>query len=224
MSRILQIDSSLSVASVSVSLNGALLGSNTHAAQMDHAAFMQTGIRDLLLQTNSSASDIAAVAVVSGPGSYTGIRVAMASAKGLAYAWKKPLITVNSLELLAHAAIQEHPVKEPSFWIPQIDARRMEVFTACYDQNGQEAIAPFACILDEQAYLEQLNDRNTYFLGNGAAKWEKICKHLNARFIPTPSTENSFSVLAHQRYQNQQFTDLLWSEPYYVKEFYAATQ
>jgi tRNA threonylcarbamoyladenosine biosynthesis protein TsaB len=78
--------------------------------------------------------------------------------------------------------------------------------------------------LDEQSYLDQLHERKTYFLGSGAGKWEKICKHLNARFIPTPSTENSFSAMAHQRYQNQQFTDLLWSEPYYVKEFYSATQ
>lgn len=224
MTCILQIDSALSEASVSLSRNGTLIGSRQHHAPMDHAAFIQTGIRDLLLDTQTKGSDISAVAVVSGPGSYTGIRVAMASAKGLAYAWKKPLITLNSLELMAQAAIRELRPSSPSYWIPMIDARRLEVFTACYDQDGKEIKSPFAYILDEPSYQEWLNERITYFFGNGSAKWKPLCKHLNARFIPVASIESSFSEIAYQRYQNQQFTDLLWSEPYYVKEFYSATQ
>lgn len=199
----------------------------THDEQKSHAEFLQPAIREMLESTGIKASGLDAVAVVSGPGSYTGLRVGMASAKGLCFALNKPLITVNSLELLAHAVKSRFLATGrdiPDFICPMIDARRMEVFTAVYDSELVEQKRPFSLILDQQSYQDQLSSGTVCFAGNGSLKWQSICKAPAAQFEDVTDLSSSFCSISYQRFLRKDFADLVLSDPFYVKDFYSPAQ
>jgi tRNA threonylcarbamoyladenosine biosynthesis protein TsaB len=197
---------------------------NTHA--FDHASFLQPAIKELMDELSIEKSEIRAIAVANGPGSYTGLRVGLAAAKGLCFAWQIPLITLSSLHIMAkamQATLIDTTLREgkPIAFVPMIDARRMEVFFGMYTHFSLEAfITPNAAVIDENFLENELKNYTIFFSGDGADKWKAICKDKSARFIPLPEIDNAFAALSWQGFQRNYWADLAYCEPFYKKEFY----
>ncbi|RYD71366.1 MAG: tRNA (adenosine(37)-N6)-threonylcarbamoyltransferase complex dimerization subunit type 1 TsaB, partial [Sphingobacteriales bacterium] len=219
MALILQIDTASAVASVSVAKDGIVLLSAENKLVNEHAAFLQPAIQKIIKDAAVGLKDLDAVAVMNGPGSYTGLRVGLASAKGLAYALNKPLITIGTLPAMAHAAAAEEK-NEAIFYAPMMDARRMEVFTAVYDCNGNEQLAPCAKVLDNDSFVALLLQNKLLFFGSGAAKFKNMGAHANALFSEDYSVVQSFAQLSFNAFETGKFAELVYSEPQYLKEFY----
>jgi tRNA threonylcarbamoyladenosine biosynthesis protein TsaB len=222
MSWILNIDTSLETAFVSIAKEGKIIAGRSNADQKDHASFLEPAVQSLLKDSGIQLSNLSAIAVVSGPGSYTGLRVGMSSAKGLCYALNKPLILLNNLELLSIAAINEFKITQAkTFFCPMIDARRMEVFTAVYDQHLNLIEPPHSLILQPFSFNHLLEENVMVFFGNGAVKWNSLCDDKNARFVNINDKNAVASQSSFQRLAIQSFTSVAYAEPLYIKEFYS---
>ncbi len=220
MSTIINIDTASSKAFICIAKDGICLNNISNENQKDHAAFLHGAILEALKVLSISINELDAVAVNEGPGSYTGLRVGMASAKGLCFALNKPLITVNALELLATAVAGENGNHSDELICPMIDARRMEVFTALYAANLEELEAPHALILNESSFDHYLDIQPVNFCGDGAQKFLKIISHSNANFLNPGSLQSAISQMSYQSYMQHDFTDLAYSEPCYLKDFH----
>lgn len=219
MSLILNIDTATETAQVSIAKDGTVVQSLQHSAQKDHAAFLQTAVQQLAKNTGITLQEIDAVAVTAGPGLYTGLRVGMSGAKGLCYALNKPLIALNTLQVLTVAALQQHPFNGATLYCPMIDARRMEVFTALFTTTLTYALQSCAMILHQGSFAEELAQNKILFFGSGAAKWQAVCTHSNASFAVVSNLEEAMASLSFTQFTQQQFANLAYSEPYYLKEF-----
>ena len=220
MSLILNIDTASEHAHVSLAKDGLILHSLSNESQKEHAAFLQAGIQQLIKTVDINLKDIDAVAVTAGPGSYTGLRVGMASAKGLCYALKKPLITIGTLEVLTASALQLFPTDNKDLlYCPMIDARRMEVFTAVYKHDLTIHLQPCAMILDEFSFEKDLLKNKIVFFGSGSVKWKLLCKHANAIFETVSILPESMSRFSNILFFEKKFTELAYSQPLYLKEF-----
>jgi tRNA threonylcarbamoyladenosine biosynthesis protein TsaB len=220
MSLILNIDTATSVANVSIAENGIVLSHLTNDRQKDHAGFLQPAIKSILLESNRSLTQLSAVSVVTGPGSYTGTRVGLASAKGLCYGLKIPLLGINTLEALAFSAIQNGGIDSKALIAPMIDARRMEVFTAVYDIGLNQILPPSCMILDNLSFNSFLIERNVVFVGDGITKWQNVCAHNNASFSSELIDINALGLLSYDKFIKNEFVDIAYSEPLYLKEFF----
>ena len=223
MSLILNIDTATDIAHISISKSGEILDSVTNKEQKDHGSFLQPAIQQLLKNNFISIQELDAIAISAGPGSYTGLRVGMASAKGLCFALQKPLITISSLEIIAYAAILEAGPQTANtgvLFCPMIDARRMEVFTALYTQQLETLLEPNAMVIEQNSFANYLIENKIFFVGNGAKKWELICKNENALFSNNISNPLAMNKLSFKKYENKDFTNLAYSEPSYLKEFF----
>ncbi len=183
----------------------------------DSAAWLHTAIRDLLKETSVPLSALNAVGISAGPGSYTGLRVGMSAAKGLCYALSIPMVAVNSLEMMARAAAKKYN----GFLCPMIDARRMEVFTALYDQDLNVYLPPNNLILTPESFQEQLEAGPITFFGNGSPKWEELTSHENAVFAYINATASDLALASFNLFELKAFCDLAYAEPFYGKEFYS---
>ena len=219
MALLLNIDTATETAQVSFAKDGIVLQALHNTAQKDHASFLQTAIQQLTKIAVITLNDVDAIAVTAGPGSYTGLRVGMSSAKGLCYALNKPLIAINTLEVLTTDAIQQSNHSNDTLFGAMIDARRMEVFTALYNQDLTTALAPCAMVLDENSFAQQLKQNKIVFFGSGAFKWQAMCKHPNASFAVVSNLANAMAALSNTYFKKQAFADLAYSEPFYLKEF-----
>jgi tRNA threonylcarbamoyladenosine biosynthesis protein TsaB len=221
MGYILSIDTSTETAQVCLAANGVLAGSRINENQKDHASFLQPAIKELLDEASAGYTDLVAVSVSNGPGSYTGLRVGLASAKGLCYALQLPLITIGTLELMAASAIEQvKSADSGTLFCPMIDARRMEVFAAVYNGQLEELAAPAAIILQNDSFTEYLEQQSVIFTGTGASKWKTICTQKNAFFENINISAAVFSQISMQLFENQQFVDIAYAEPAYIKAFY----
>jgi len=224
MSLIINIDTATESAHVSIAKDGVVLQQAFNADQMDHAGFLQVAVKDIMDKAGINFTQIDAIAVTIGPGSYTGLRVGLASAKGLCYALKKPLLTIGTLDVLAKSAlISANTIKNDVLLCPMIDARRMEVFTAVFDQNLQLLLPACALILGNNSFKDLLNGYHIVFFGNGSQKWQDICLNSNAGFIDIDINPLAMSKLAKEKYDKGNFSDLAYTEPLYIKEFYLST-
>jgi tRNA threonylcarbamoyladenosine biosynthesis protein TsaB len=223
---ILSIDTATDEASVCISQNGEVIGVLTNDNQKDHAGWVQVAINTLLHQKGVTMQQLQAIAVTAGPGSYTGLRVGMATAKGLCFALQIPLITINTLQVMAYGAIEQwrsevEKLALPLYYCPMIDARRMEVFTAVYDEALNEIVGPKAMILDELSFKEELNNRSLVCFGNGSFKWQKVSRYPNVHFISEKiDIAKYLAKMATSLYLQQNFANLAYTEPVYLKEFY----
>jgi len=224
MALILQIDTATEQASVCLSKDNIVLAVEENTEQKNHAAFIQPAIQKIFSVTNLSLSSVDAIAVTNGPGSYTGLRVGLASAKGLCYALNKPLILLNTLEVMANAAINELKKQNidigNTLFCPMIDARRMEVFTALFDAFLQPILSSTAVVLEEHSFAGYLSEQPIAFSGSGAEKCQEIVKPVNALFLSTQHNASHMIHLSEQTYTRKQFADLAYSEPFYLKEFF----
>lgn len=221
MALILNIDTASENAHVSLAKDGQVLHALISESQKEHASFLQAAIQQLIKITGIKLKEIDAVAVTAGPGSYTGLRVGFASAKGLCYALKKPFITIGTLEVLTVSALHLYPptADENILFCPMMDARRMEVFTAVYQQDLSVCLQPCAMILEEFSFEKELSKSKILFFGSGSEKWKQICKHPNALFKSVSILPESFSKSSNVLFSEKKFTDLAYSEPFYLKEF-----
>jgi len=220
MSYILHINTALNDASVSLADNEHVIAERLSNSQKEHASFLQSAIQQLLKTTGIALEEIDAVAVTAGPGSYTGLRVGMASAKGLCYALKKPLLTTGTLEVLTASALRLFPnAGNTTLFCPMIDARRMEVFTAVYKGDLTPYLPPCAMILDETSFKDPLLTNKIMFFGSGSNKWKLKCKQANAIFETVSLLPESMSKRTNILYAEKKFTDLAYCEPFYLKEF-----
>ncbi len=216
MSYILHINTALETASVSLAINGAVILEHQNDVQKEHASFLHLAIAEIIHEAGIALKNLDAVAVIHGPGSYTGIRVGLAAAKGICYGLSVPLITVNTLEWMAAACKN----KEADLFSPMIDARRMEVFTALYNPGLEEISPPSSLILQPECFFKELETNKILFFGNGAQKFSTLLSHKNARFETLFPGADEFSSISWKRYQNGIFADLVYSEALYVKAFY----
>lgn len=216
MSLLLQIDTALGNATVSLAANGALAGVKENHDMRDQAAWIHTAIQQLLQEHNYTTAQLNAVAVVAGPGSYTGLRIGLATAKGLCYALQLPLIAINTLQLIATAA-----APYTTDWVcAMIDARRMEVFMAIYNKAGETMVTPTAKVIDADSFSEVLQNHHLVFAGNSNTKVKTVVNHPNAVFLENNYTVSDICTIANQMYSNKLFTELAYAEPFYVKEYY----
>ena len=218
MAYILNIETSTTNCSVSLSNKGeTLVLKEDYGNGYSHAEKLHVYIEEVLNEANITASHLDAIAVSKGPGSYTGLRIGVSAAKGLAYALEKPLISVSTLEALAYQIKAESGVI-----IPMLDARRLEVYSAIFDASYNLVRAIEAQILDESAFEKELVSGNVYFVGDGVEKTEKLINHQNAVFIENklPSADQ-MSLLSFEKYKKSDIEDVAYFEPYYLKDFVA---
>ncbi|RFS24070.1 tRNA (adenosine(37)-N6)-threonylcarbamoyltransferase complex dimerization subunit type 1 TsaB [Chitinophaga silvatica] len=217
---ILNIDTATSIGSVSLAINGKAVQTLTNEKQQDHAATIVTFVQTLMQEHNITPDKLDAIAVSAGPGSYTGLRVGVATAKGLCYAWNKPLIAISTLQMMASGLLSE--VQDQDAWYcPMIDARRQEVFTAIYDNSLNEIMPPQALILTPEIFDTQLAERKIYFFGDGSSKWElMLSSRKNAIFVKYVISAAQLADLSAKYWEKKQFVDLAYFSPFYLKPFY----
>jgi tRNA threonylcarbamoyladenosine biosynthesis protein TsaB len=225
MALILQLESSTTVCSVAVSRDGELLALRELNGDYTHAENLTRFIEECVTEAGIQLSHLDAIAVSKGPGSYTGLRIGVSTAKGLCYALNKPLIAIGTLQQMAHGALQLHPglsEMNDTLLCPMIDARRMEVYCALYTLQEAEFQEVNATIIDEQSFQELLANRKICFFGDGAEKCRTTLGHPNAVFLQDvlPSAKHMVR-LSEVDFKKGQFEDLAYFEPYYLKDFVA---
>ena len=217
MPLLLNIDVSVEIASVCIAKDSKVLAVSENEKQKDHAAWLHVAIKEIFAKNNLEIGSIDGVAVTGGPGSYTGLRIGMATAKGICYALNKPLITLNTLLVMANAA--KH--SDAELLCPMIDARRMEVFTAIYTKDLQVVKKPAAITLNENSFDEELTNSKICFFGNGSEKFQQIKNHSKALFRKIDFNATDMVLLAEEKFTKKEFADLAYAEPLYLKEFYS---
>jgi tRNA threonylcarbamoyladenosine biosynthesis protein TsaB len=220
MSFILNIDTSLETASVSIAKDGNILSFQTNAIQKDHATFLHVAIAELLSKENLQLSQMDAIGVTLGPGSYTGLRVGLSAAKGLCYALNKPLISVGTLEMMTKDVLMNIDNATNFLFCPMIDARRMEVFCAIYDADLKEIAEPHAKVLAPQSFAKKYDKKMFIFFGSGMEKWKGITTNNNAFFTTNKFLPKALSVLTYEKFSIKNFENLFSSIPQYSKFFY----
>jgi tRNA threonylcarbamoyladenosine biosynthesis protein TsaB len=213
---ILQINTAFNEASIGIGLNGTLVDETINTTQQEHAGFLQPAIQEICQRTGIDLKTLAAVSVMNGPGSYTGLRVGLAAAKGICYALKIPLICIHTLDWIAFGNQSDNI----DLVCPMVDARRMEVFTGLYSREMNRVLEPTALVLEEQSFSAELAKQRISFVGNGAAKWKDICQHPHAVFPEAVHDAGHFANMSLQAYQQEKFADLAYAEPFYTKEFF----
>ena len=222
MALILCMDTSTETGSIALSRDGNVIARQSNANQKDHAGWIHTAIRNMCNEHNIALSQLEAVAAAAGPGSYTGLRVAMSTAKGLCFSLNIPLIAINTLTMMAAGFLSENvdAIQPDDTICPMIDARRMEVFTAMYSTRLDEILEPAALVLDTTSFAEQLQQSRIYFFGNGAAKFRQLVNIPNAVFGEYTPDAAHLANLAEIHFKKGQFDDLAYTAPIYVKGFF----
>lgn len=221
MALILNIETATTVCSVSLANDGRLIALKEQNGDYSHAENLTLFIEDIFKQAGKKLNETDAIAVSKGPGSYTGLRIGVSSAKGLCCALNKPLISVNTLQAMALGI----SIKKNNEYLlcPMIDARRMEVYCALYDQNNNEIKSTSAEIIDEHSFSDILKNNTIVFFGDGAEKCKSVLsENKNAVFIDNvfPSAKNLIE-LSLQSFINNDFEDVAYFEPFYLKDFVA---
>lgn len=219
MPYILNIHTATETAIVNLCSGKDVIDSSVNSDAKQHASFLHTAISSMLKKQNINAKQLNAIGVSCGPGSYTGIRVGLAAAKGLCYALNIPLVTYNSLELIALSTLLL--VKDAtSLYCPMIDARRMEVYTAMYDGDRKEIAAPEAMILDENSFSDILLSNVIIFSGSGSNKFREVSKNANAKFIEAEISTEAIAKISWQKFENNEFENVSGVKPVYIKDFH----
>lgn len=226
MAVILNIDTTTSVCSTALTAEGMILCHAEDFEGRNHASLLSGFIKKCLDFAAEKELKLDAVAVSMGPGSYTGLRIGLSEAKGLAYALDIPLIGISTLELMAtRVMFSVDEISPDTIFIPMIDARRMEVFTAAYDFGLNELLKPEPVILDENSFANLISTgRPILIFGDGSDKAKSILEAPNVTFVPdvVPLAVDMIA-LAERDFSKRNFIDLAYSTPVYLKEFQATT-
>ncbi|MEP1488154.1 MAG: tRNA (adenosine(37)-N6)-threonylcarbamoyltransferase complex dimerization subunit type 1 TsaB [Algibacter sp.] len=215
---ILNIETATTNCSVSLSRDGkTIVLKEDYNDNYSHAERLHVYIDAVLKEADVKSEELSAIAVSKGPGSYTGLRIGVSAVKGLCFALDKPLMSISTLEALAHQVEAENGVI-----VSMIDARRLEVYSAIFDADYNQIRETEAQILDETSFADYLEKGKVYFIGNGVEKTKTLLNHPNAIFVEDklPSA-NDMSMLAYNKYKNNDTEDVAYFEPYYLKDFVA---
>ncbi|WP_114789969.1 tRNA (adenosine(37)-N6)-threonylcarbamoyltransferase complex dimerization subunit type 1 TsaB [Niabella yanshanensis] len=213
----LNIDTAIDKGSFCISRNNEVITFEMTESRNEQAGWLHEAIQHSFKQNNLDFRELDAVAVSNGPGSYTGLRIGLSTAKGLCYALNKPLICINTLQIIA-AAVE---LEAKRYICPMIDARRMEVFTALFDKNLTLIKEPFATILNEKSFSDTLKEDHIVFTGNGSKKFRSLINdNVNAEIVEHNIDARNMISLSAQYYQEKNFADVAYCEPYYVKDVY----
>jgi len=219
MAYIIQLETTTKQCSVALSYKGNCISKKVLLAEhFSHDEKLHVFIREVLQEASVGFSELDAVSISKGPGSYTGLRIGVAAAKGLCFALDLPLIGIHTLELMVQPFIGK---AEYAFFIPMLDARRMEVYTAVFDNSKTWIQETNALVLEAQSFYDLLGDSPCLVFGNGASKFKRLQPKINAHFTETvsyPSAED-MSKLAWLEFQKKNFEDLATFEPFYLKDF-----
>ncbi|MDC0916483.1 tRNA (adenosine(37)-N6)-threonylcarbamoyltransferase complex dimerization subunit type 1 TsaB [Flavobacteriaceae bacterium] len=219
MAYIIQLETTTKQCSVALSYKGNCISKKVLLAEhFSHDEKLHVFIREVLQEASVGFSELDAVSISKGPGSYTGLRIGLAAAKGLCFALDLPLIGIHTLELMVQPFIGK---AEYAFFIPMLDARRMEVYTAVFDNSKTWIQETNALVLEAQSFYDLLGDSPCLVFGNGASKFKTLQPKINAHFTETvsyPSAED-MSKLAWLEFQKKNFEDLATFEPFYLKDF-----
>ena len=227
MAAILIIETSTEVCSVALSVNGDLIDLTESKEGQNHARLVTVFAEELLHRNNIKPSELLAVAVSKGPGSYTGLRIGVSTAKGICFALRIPLIAIGTLEAMTRYVLNNRnllniPEDKPTLFCPMIDARRMEVFSMLFSENGSILKPITAEIVDETFLSEELTQNKVVFFGNGSDKCKQMLKPDNALFISQLDASAKYMCeLVWESYINNQFENVAYFEPFYLKDFVA---
>ncbi len=221
MSWILCIDTTTENCSVALTKNGTLFAEKEQREGQQHAGLLTLFIEQILAEASITAKDLSAIAVSDGPGSYTGLRIGASTAKGLCFSLGLPLIAVDTLKAMADKVAKSQEVAEESlFYIPMMDARRMEVYTAVYDENMNEVEAKHAKVIDDNSFEFYLSQKKVLFFGNGANKCKTTLTHHNAIFFTKAYfTATNLTSIAYQSFIEAKFENIAYYEPFYLKKY-----
>ena len=229
MERIILIETSTALCSVALAEDGKVTAYRESSAPKAHASLTAVFVQEVLEERGVKLADCDAVCVSKGPGSYTGLRVGVSTAKGLCFGSGKPLVAVGTLDTLVAQAAEVAGTVIPSeaegsasyrFIIPMIDARRMEVYAAVFE-NGAQITETTPVIVDENSFAEYLEQGPVLFIGDGAGKCADVIKHPNAHFCQCNPKASAMLQPAVAAYSAEQFEDVAYFEPFYLKEFVA---
>ncbi|MBM3435170.1 MAG: tRNA (adenosine(37)-N6)-threonylcarbamoyltransferase complex dimerization subunit type 1 TsaB [Bacteroidetes bacterium] len=219
MSLILCIETATPVCSVALGENGSVVTVREKEIKNAHSELLTVLIQDMMNEAGKSFTELAAVAVSKGPGSYTGLRIGVSAAKGFCYALGIPLISVGTLQAMAIGMSVSMNEKNLCF-CPMIDARRMEVYCALFDNEIKEILETRAEIITANSFSEHLDKSTVYFFGDGAAKCKGVIENQNARFTDDFKTSAEFLIpIALTKFRNKQFENTAYFEPFYLKDF-----
>jgi len=228
---ILHIETATDICSVALSEGDQQLSLVESGQERSHAVLLNQFVRQAVSEAGHTLKQLDGVAVSKGPGSYTGLRIGVSTAKGLAYALEIPLLATGTLENMAHGALT-HPevirmadsTGEQLLLCPMLDARRMEVYSGFYTLNNAVFRAVSADIIDEDTYRKILATHQVCFFGNGSGKCKEVLTHPNAHFIDgiDPSASSMIEPVL-KKYAKEQFEDVAYFEPFYLKDFIATT-
>ena len=218
-SKILCIDTTSEFCSVSLFINQNLIENNNSKIERSHSKLLIKLIDDTLNNNKLKIADIDIFSISKGPGSYTGLRIGLSSIKGFCYALDKPLVSINTLKILAISALEN--IDDKDFILcPMIDARRMEVYTKSFDHNLNELSNDQAIILEKDTF-DNYKDKKVYFFGDGSDKFKKIVSRKNFIFLDNINPDSKFmGKLSYDKFINRNFEDLSSFEPNYIKDFY----
>ena len=222
---ILYIETATDVCSVALSRGAEVIGLKEEAGGNNHAKHLLPFVDEVLKQGGCTVSDLNGVAVSVGPGSYTGLRIGVSTAKGIAYTAGIPVMAVGTLESIAQGARESwtDASTEPLQIVPMLDARRMEVFTTRYSFDMQSLEEVSAKIVDENTFAELLSEHKVLFCGNGMPKCREILSaNSNAFFAEVPVSAKNMLPAALRKWQNSDFENVAYFEPFYLKEYVAA--
>lgn len=220
MSLILCIETTTEICSVALAQNGKTIGLLQIEQGNTHAARLHGLVQNVLQNAGYGLNQLSAVAVCKGPGSYTGLRVGVSAAKGYCYALDIPLIAIDSLTSLAAYFAQNNDMSPNALLVPMIDARRMEVYTAVFDQKLNMLEPIEAKIINEHSFSERLDQQELIFFGNGAEKCKERIRHKNAIFVPQINcSADGLAVIAKDAYLQKAFENVAYFEPFYLKDF-----
>jgi len=221
MARIILLETSTSLCSAAIAQDGQVLASRSDDGR-NHAALAAPFVKELLDSLNLSVEDCDAVCVGKGPGSYTGLRVGVSTAKGLCFGAGIPLISTGSLDALYWQARLKGLMPEGCKWVvPMIDARRMEVFSTVFSAEGEQVTPVESTIVSEGSFADRLSDGPVLFIGDGAEKCRPVLTHPNAFFVSCCPDAAYMAPPAFKALEEKRFEDTAYFEPFYLKEFVA---
>ena len=231
MERLILIETSTALCSAALAEDGEIISYRESSAAKAHASLTAVFIQEMLSEKGLTISDCDGICVSMGPGSYTGLRVGVSTAKGLCFGSGKPLIAVGTLDTLVAQAPSVIPCEVEGtafrYIIPMIDARRMEVYSAVFEVAGQagndvrQITETAPAIIDETSFAEYLEQGKCLFIGDGAGKCADVIKHPNATFVQCWPNAAAMLKPATQAYKEKRFEDIAYFEPFYLKEFVA---
>ena len=226
MSKILQIETATTVCSVAIAIDGNVAACKQVDQRNIHAEVITLYIDELLNTTRLKYTELDAIAVSCGPGSYTGLRIGVSTAKGLCYALDKPLIAIETLDAMTNGVIAATAIGDDTLLCPMIDARRMEVYTALFDSTGNKIKNTAAEIIDGDSFSEQLKSNKILFFGDGAEKCKGVLgDNPNAIFLADfINSAGHLTQKAFEKFTAKNFENVAYFEPYYLKEFLVTTK